>query len=66
MWINDQKVNFDDLIKENGLITHFKNIPNIKGLGDSTIWECTFENGAVYELEFMSYECKKINENIKC
>lgn len=65
MWINDKKIDFENVVRENGLIVEYENVPNMKGLGDSTIWKCTFENGAIFEIEFMPNECGLINLHLK-
>lgn len=65
MWINDKKVNIENLVSENGLIIKFENVHNMKGLGDTSIIKCTFENGNNYNIEFMPNEFKRIYENRK-
>lgn len=63
MWINDKLIDLKDIVKVNGKIIKTENIPNMKGLGDSTILRCTFENGNIYEVEFMPEEYALI---LKC
>lgn len=65
MWINDKKIDFEKIIEENGLIVKYENIPVTSGLGDSTILKCTFENGSVFEIEFMPKDFKNILKNMK-
>ena len=50
---------------ENGLIVKYEDVPVMNGLGDSTIWKCTFENGSVFEIEFMPEEFRTIYNNVK-
>lgn len=66
MWINDKKIDFEKLVDENGLIVNHINVPVMTGLGDSSIWRCTFESGAVFDVEFMPNECGLICSNVKC
>lgn len=65
MWINDKKINFAVVLYENGLIVEYEDVPVMNGLGDSTIWRCTFENGSVLEIEFMPEEFRTIYNNVK-
>ena len=60
MWINDKKVKIENLVAENGLIIKIENALNMKGLGDSTIFKCTFENGVILDIEVMPEEFKTI------
>lgn len=64
MWINDKKIDLNKIVEENGLIVKYETVQNMKGLGDSTIWRCTFENWKVFEIEFMPNECKIIKNMI--
>lgn len=65
MWINDKKVNFENIVNENGKIVEYKNLPVNTGLGDETVWKCTFENGNVLKIEFIPEEYGLILSNIK-
>ena len=65
MWINDKKIDFEKIVNENGKIVKHENVPVMTGLGDCTIWKCTFESGSVFEIEFMPDEYRQIIKNIK-
>lgn len=65
MWINNKKIDFKKILMENGLIIKYENVPVMTGIGDSTIWKCTFENGSVLEIKFMPDEYRNIIKNIK-
>lgn len=65
MWINNKKINFENIVEQNGKIVSHKNVPVMTGIGDSTIWKCTFENGSVFEIKFMPDEYGNIIKNIK-
>lgn len=63
MWIKNKKIDLQELVKDIGLISKMEKVPNMRGLGDSSILKCTFESGNVYEVEFMPNEYKII---LKC
>ena len=63
MWINNKKIDLEDIAMTNGKIIKMEKVPNMRGLGDSSILKCTFESGNVYEVEFMPDEYKII---LKC
>lgn len=65
MWINDKKINFEKIVSENGLIVKHKNIPVMTGLGDEIVWECEFENGSIFNIEFIPNEFEIIIKNLK-
>lgn len=65
MWINDKKIDLTKIVNENGKIVKFVNIPTTTGIGDSTIFKCTFENEEVFEIEFMPEEYKIIQKYIE-
>ena len=65
MWIDDKKIGFEKIVSENGLIVKYENIPVMTGLGDGSILKCTFESGAIFEIEFMPNECRVICSFIK-
>ena len=65
MWIDGKKILIENLVNENGKIVEYENVPVMNGLGDETIWRCTFENGAVFDVEFMPNECRSICSNMK-
>lgn len=65
MWIDGKKILIENLVNENGKIVEYENIPVMTGLGDETIWRCTFENGAILDVEFMPNECRSICSNMK-
>lgn len=63
MWIKNKKIDLQELVKDIGLITKMEKVPNMRGLGDSSILKCTFENGRSFEIEFMPNEYQII---LKC
>lgn len=63
MWINNKKIDLEDIVMANGKIIKMEKVPNMRGLGDSSILKCKFENGRSFEIEFMPNEYQII---LKC
>jgi len=63
MWIDNKKINIKDIVMANGKVIKMETVPDMRGLGDSSILKCTFENGRSFEIEFMPNEYQII---LKC
>lgn len=60
MWINNKKIDLENIVMANGKIIKMEKVPNMRGLGDSSILKCTFENGRSFEIEFMPQEYRML------